>query len=283
VRRKSGAKWAAALGLAAVAAGAAGGFAPPGRAPAPRSAASDAVRAGAAPGTAPVPQAGAGPHRAFVFTRGIYSDGRGFRRGFRRGSWSVDYPKADEQFLTVLRRLVAIDAHDGENAVRLDDPGLRRYPFLYMLEVGYMQMTPEEVKGLREYLLAGGFLMVDDFWGTAEWYNFEMEIQRVLPEYPIVEVPLDHPLFHSVYNVDEVVQVPNVANARWGEQTWERDGFVPHVRGIFDEKGRLLVAINWNTDLGDAWEWAEQPYYPVNYSTYAFQVGVNTIIYAMSH
>lgn len=222
-----------------------------------------------------------GPHNAFVFTRAIYSGGRGFR-GFRRGSWATDYPKSDLQFLTVLRRLVDIDAYEGENAMRLDDPGIRRYPFLYMLEVGYMRMTAEEVNGLRDYLLAGGFLMVDDFWGTAQWLNFEAEMQRVLPEYPIVEIPLDHPLFSTVYHMDEVVQVPNVNNARWG-QTWEQDGFVPHVRGIFDEKGRLMVAINWNTDLGDAWEWAEQPDYPVRYSTYAFQVGVNTIIYAMSH
>ena len=281
MRRAGTTDWAAALGLLVVTAGTALALAPIARFRAP-------VRV-QVPGGGRVEShdarsvaAAAGPHNAFVFTRAIYSGGRGFR-GFGRGSWSTDYPKSDRQFLTVLRRLVDIDAYDDENAVRLDDPGIRRYPFLYMLEVGYMRLTPEEAEGLRGYLLAGGFLMVDDFWGTAQWYNFEMEIQRVLPEYPIVEIPLDHPLFHTVYNVGEVVQVPNVTNARWGEQTWERDGFVPYVRGIFDEKGRLMVAINWNTDLGDAWEWAEQPDYPVRYSTYAFQVGVNTIIYALSH
>ena len=220
--------------------------------------------------------------REFFFTRAIYSGG-----GYRRGSWAVDFPKADRQFLTIINRLVdLLDAYERENAVRLDDPDLRRFPFLYALEVGYMYMTEPEVKGLREYLLAGGFLMIDDFWGTWEWDNFEREIKRVLPEYQIEDIPLDHPIFNTVYNIEEIVQVPNIGNAQraqYGGRTWEQDGVVPHVRGIFDEDRRLMVIINWNTDIGDAWEWAESPYYPLKYSTYAIEVTVNTIIYAMSH
>jgi hypothetical protein len=274
VRRAGTTERTAAFGLLAVTAGAALGLAP---------VAGIAVR-GYAPGgaasSAPAPL----ENHAFVFTRAVYSGaGRGRYRGFGGGSWSTDYPKSDRQFLTVLRRLIDVDAYDDANPVPLADPGLRRFPFLYMLEVGYMRMTPEEVHGLRDYLLAGGFLMVDDFWGSAQWYNFQVEMEQVFPEYPIVELPADHPIFHMVYNIDEVVQVPNVTNARWGGPTYEQDGYVPHVRGIFDDKGRLMVVINWNTDLGDAWEWAEQPYYPVRYSTYAFQVGVNTIVYALSH
>ena len=146
-----------------------------------------------------------------------------------------------------------------------------------------MYMTEAEVKGLRDYLLAGGFLMIDDFWGSWEWANFETEIRRVLPEYQIVEVPLDHPIFNTVYNIKEIVQVPNIGNAQPGRRTWEQDGVVPHVRGIFDEDGRLMVIINWNTDIGDAWEWAESPYYPLRYSTYAIEITVNIIVYAMSH
>lgn len=218
--------------------------------------------------------------REFYFTRAVYSSyGRRWR-----GSWATDYPKADLQFLTVLRRLMQIDAYESENAIRLDDPELRRYPFLYAVEVGYMSLTDGEVRGLRDYLLAGGFLVVDDFWGTLEWLNFEAEIRRVLPEYPIVDIPLDHPIFHSFYDIDELLQVPNVGLARWGRgRTWERDGYIPYCRGIFDEKGRLLVLINWNTDLGDAWEWMDDPEYPLKYSTYAYQLGVNAIVYAMSH
>ena len=97
--------------------------------------------------------------------------------------------------------------------------------------------------------------MIDDFWGTYEWQVFESEILRVFPEYPIVDIPLDHPIFNQVYKIEEIIQVPNLPNAQGGP-TWERDGYYPAVRGIFDDQGRLMVVINWNTDLGDAWEWA---------------------------
>ena len=219
---------------------------------------------------------------AFYFTRGAYSSGRGWGGRRRGNSWDTDFPKADCQFNVVIRRLTNIDLYPYEHAITFDNPDLRRFPFLYILEVGRMSLTQEEIDGLRSYLLAGGFLMVDDFWGSYEWANFEDQIRQVLPEYPIVEIPLDHPLFNSFYHVTEVLQVPAYGRTRWG-QTWEQDGYVAHVRGIFNEDGRLLVAINWNTDLGDAWEWAERPDYPVRFSTYAFEMGVNYIIYAMSH
>lgn len=219
------------------------------------------------------------PH-SFYFTRAAYSGG-GYRWGGR--SWTTDYPKADRQFLAVVRRLTNLDASPKENAVRLTDPALRRFPFLYAVEVGHMSLSQAEATALREYLLAGGFLMVDDFWGTYEWANFEQEIRRVLPEYPIVEMPEDHPVFSSVYQISEIIQVPNVQQGMYGNRTHERDGYTPHVRGIFDDAGRLMVVINWNTDLGDAWEWAEQARYPLKYSTFAYQMGVNFIVYAMSH
>ena len=216
----------------------------------------------------------------FYFTRAIYSGGRGRRWGPR---WSTDYPKADLQFISILQRVTNLGVYEGQNAIRLNDPNLRRFPFLYALEVGSMTMTDEEVAGLRAYLIAGGFLLIDDFWGTWDWQNFEMEIRRVLPEYPIVDVPLEHPIFNMVYDIDEVVQVPAVNNAIYGGPTWERDGYVPETRAIFDEDGRMMVMINWNTDLGDAWEWADNPYYPLQFSTYAFQMGVNFVVYAMTH
>lgn len=219
-----------------------------------------------------------GPHD-FYFTRAIYSS----YGGRRRASWATDFPKADRQFLWGLRRLTNIDAYEAENAVGLTDPALRRFPFLYALEVGYMTLSPPEAEALRSYLLAGGFLMIDDFWGTRQWQNFEYEIRRVLPEFEIVELPMDHPLFRTFYEIDEILQVPQVGYAWYGGVTWERDGYVPRVLGIFDDEGRLLVAINWNTDLGDAWEWAEDPFYPLPLSTFAYQLAVNTIVYAMTH
>ena len=214
--------------------------------------------------------------REFFFTRAVYNS------GYRWSSWATDYPKADRQFLIILERLIDLDAYEAENAVRLDDPNVRRFPFLYALEVGDMYMSEAEAEGLRDYLLAGGFLMIDDFWGTWEWANFESEIRRVLPEHPIVDIPLDHPIFNTVYNIEEIVQVPSIGNAQGGP-TWERDGYEPQVKGIFDEDGRLMVIINWNTDIGDAWEWAESPYYPLRYSTYAIEITINIIVYAMSH
>ncbi len=215
----------------------------------------------------------------FYFTRAVYS---GIRRGFFE-SWRVDYPKADRQFLIGLRRLTNINAYEFENPVRLDDPNLRRFPFLYALEVGYMSLAEAEVSGLRDYLLAGGFLLIDDFWGTLEWENFESEMKRVLPGYAIVDLPLDHPLLSSFYEILEITQVPNVQQGIIGGPTWERDGYRPALRGIIDDKGRLMVVINWNTDLGDAWEWAKNTFYPLKYSNFAYQLGINAIIYAMSH
>jgi hypothetical protein len=220
--------------------------------------------------------------REFYFTRAIYSSYRG--RGYwGRGSWSTDFPKADRQFLIVVRRLLGLDAYEYENAVSLADPEIRRYPFLYALEVGRMALTEEEIHGLRGYLEAGGFLVIDDFWGTREWEVFEYNIRRVLPGREMVELPLTHELFRAFYEITDLKQVPNVNQGRFGGPTWERDGYEPKVLGIFDDHGRLMVVINWNTDLGDAWEWAEDPFYPLEYSTFAYEMGANMIVYGMSH
>ena len=151
-----------------------------------------------------------------------------------------------------------------------------------------MNMTEEEVEGLRGYLTAGGMMVADDFWGTYEWEHFEAQMARVFPDRRIVEVPADDPIFHQVYDIQEIMQVPNVRYARMIEAgyqdppTSEQDGVVPHVRGIYDDQGRLMVVINWNTDLGDAWEWAEDPFYPLKFSTFACEMGINMIVYAMS-
>lgn len=215
----------------------------------------------------------------FYFTRAAYSS---FGRGWRRGSWATDYPKADRQFLTVLRRLTNLDAFAYENAVLLTDERLRRFPFLYALEVGYMNLSPEEATGLRDYLKAGGFLVIDDFWGTREWLQFEHQMRQVFPNRPIVDLEMDHPVFSTFYDIEEILQVPAYRRQYYGGYS-ERDGYQPHVKGILDDDGRLMVMINWNTDLGDAWEWAEQPDYPLDRSTFAYQMGVNMVVYAMSH
>lgn len=217
----------------------------------------------------------------FYWTRAVYSGGGGYF-GRRRGAWATDYPKGDRQFLIVLKRLVRLNAYDWENAVHLADPDLRRFPVIYGVEVGNMNLTEEEVDGLRSYLEAGGFMIVDDFWGSREWAIFEWNMRRVFPDRPIVDLDLDHPLFSTFYDIEEIKQVPNIRNASWGIRTHESDGYTPYVRGISDDDGRLMVVINWNTDLGDAWEWAEDPRYPLEYSTFAYELGANMIVYGLT-
>ena len=224
-----------------------------------------------------------GVPREFYFSRMIYSGyGRGYGRG--RGRWATDYPKADQIFLSFIDRLLPnLDAYEHEHIISLDDPEIRRFPFLYALEVGSMALSPPEIEGLRGYLLSGGFLVIDDFWGSRQWANWEGEIRSVLPGYEIVDLSLDHPIFTAFYEIDEILQVPGIGRGIRGGPTYQSDGFVPMVKGIHDENGRLMVVINWNTDLGDAWEWADNPRYPLKYSTYAYEMGVNMIVYAMGH
>ena len=220
----------------------------------------------------------------FYWTRAVYSGrGRGWYGGRGGGSWATDYPKGDRQFLVVLKRLVRLNAYDWENAVHLADPDIRRFPIIYAVEVGRMDLTDEEVEGLRSYLDAGGFMIVDDFWGSREWAQFQYNMTRVFPDRAIVDLPITHPLFSTYYDIEEILQVPNINNGAGGYRTHERDGFVPYVRAILDDDGRIMVVINWNTDLGDAWEWAESPYYPLEYSRFAYELGANMIVYGMSH
>lgn len=245
-------------------------------------------------GPPPMPAAQELPHhpafREYYFSRVAYTGyARGWGRGFGRGgaSWAIDYPKADQIFLSFIDRLLSnLDAYEWQHPVLLDDPELRRFPYLYALEVGYMNLTPPEVVGLRGFLLAGGFLVIDDFWGPNEWANFEYQMEQVLPGYPIVDLSLSHEIFSTFYEITELLQVPsrsNGINSIYGGSTAECYGCLPQVKGIYDERGRLMVVINFNTDLGDAWEWADDPYYPLKFSTYAYEMGVNMILYAMSH
>ena len=151
-----------------------------------------------------------------------------------------------------------------------------------MVEVGAMDLNKDERTTVREYLLSGGFLVTDDFWGTWAWDGLMSEMALIFPDLPVVEISLTHPVFHTVHDIGALLQVPNVALAGT-DRTHEYDGYTPHVRGIFDRDGRLMVLINWNTDLGDAWEWADQADYPLRYSNYAYKLGVNIVMYAMMH
>ncbi|MGH7199010.1 MAG: DUF4159 domain-containing protein, partial [Planctomycetaceae bacterium] len=163
------------------------------------------------------------------------------------------------------------------------------HPFIYLIEPGTLEFTEDEVSALRRYLLNGGFLMVDDFWGEAEWDNFYHEIRRVFPDREPLELPLEHPIFHCVYDLTEKPQVPSIGVAQWGRAegvTWERaDAKQVHYRALFDDQGRMMAIICHNTDLGDGWEReGEDRWYFQEFSEKkSYPMGINIVFYAMTH
>ncbi len=226
---------------------------------------------------------GTGPTEAseFHFVRLAYQSRNGTGFG-RRGSWLTDWPEAEEHLLGGVHRLTRIDAGKQGRAISLMDEELFDYPWLYAVEVGYWYLDEMEAARLRDYLLRGGFLMVDDFHGTVEWTSFIDSMQRVFPDRPIVEVPVTDPVMHVLYDLDERVQIPGLGPVMAGV-TYERDGTVPHWRGIYDDQGRLMVMIDFNMDLGDAWEHADTPWYAERYTALAYRFAINYILYSMTH
>ena len=214
--------------------------------------------------------------REFTFSRLMYNGGSW---GYK--FWGTDFPQAERHLMTAMKRLTNIRTAATEHPIRIADPEIFRYPFVYAVEVGQMKLSSEEATILRKYLTRGGFLVVDDFWGSREWVHFESQIGKVFPDRPIFEIPMDHELFHCFYDIEEIVQVP--AYGRHFGATYEEDGYVARCLGIADDNGRLMVVINWNTDLGDAWEWVDRHQYPAQFSTPALKLGINMVVYAMSH
>ena len=217
----------------------------------------------------------------FVWTRLMY-DSPGYQFARNNNSWTTDYPKADKQFLQGMLRYTKLHASRKELVLRPDDPELLKHPFVYAVEVGYLKLSDQEAAHLREYLLRGGFLVVDDFHGTREWANFEQQMKKVFPDRPIRDVPLSDPIFHCLFDIQELFQVPGLQFLYTG-RIFEKDGYNARYAGIYDDKGRIMVMINFNQDLGDAWEWADLAAYPLRYTSQAYQLGSNYIIYSLTH
>jgi hypothetical protein len=198
-------------------------------------------------------------------------------------SWTQDYPRADRHFAKALRRLTRIQAGAVEQPVNLDDgDDVYNWPWLYAVQVGEWKLTGAQAQKLRDYLLRGGFFMGEDFWGSSEWNVFEESMQRVFPDRQIVEIEDADAIFHTVFDLDDRYQIPGEWSLRMG-RPYRNDGADPHWRGIYDDKGRLMVAICYNSDLGDSWEWADAPHYPEKYSALGIRIGVNYVVYAMTH
>jgi hypothetical protein len=223
----------------------------------------------------------------YTFVRTIYNSPMRGRRGYGyygAGTWTTDYPEADNNFIVGLREWAGTNLKIAARpeALEIMDDRIFDYPILYAVEPGFMELSDEQALRLREYIMRGGFFMVDDFWGEAEWENVQEQFHKILPEYEIKDLPLSHPIFHSYLDIEEVVQVPNVYNAQRGV-TSEKGGIVPHYMGVENKDGRLVAFVSRNCDLGDAWEWINDPVYPVKYGLPAYKVGINVVIYAMSH
>ncbi len=227
----------------------------------------------------------------FNFCRVAFQSGR-YRRG---GGWAVDYPRADINLSIRLSELtttrVSFDASQEPRhfVIQLTDEALFQCPFIMMTEVGGLYVDDAEAARLREYLLKGGFLWADDFWGSYAWEIFESQIRKVLPagEYPLRDLPLDHPLFRTQFVVKQVRQIPSIhhwAGSGGGTSEAGSDSAEPHARAITDRRGNVMVLITHNTDYGDSWEReADDPHYFLEFAIDGYALGINVVLYAMTH
>jgi hypothetical protein len=220
-----------------------------------------------------------------VFRQASNGDGAG---------WNVDWPRADENLSIRLSELsrtpVSMDAEGQPKhlLVRLTDPAITHCPFVMMTEPGGAYFDDREAASLRDYVLKGGFLWADDFWGEYAWQFWENQLRRALPSgsYPIVDVPLDHPIFHELFAVSSIPQIPGIGYWDGANRTSERgaETAVPHVRAINDTHGRIMVLMTHNTDFGDSYEReAENPLYFQRFSVPGYAFGINVLVYAMTH
>lgn len=212
-----------------------------------------------------------------------YFSGGGFRGGFGDGPWAIDFPDADVNFLRGVSRLTNIRVMSDPIVLGFDDPEIFDYPFLYMLEVGQgggIVMSPAETENLRQYLLRGGFLLIDDFWGQRQWDNFYAAFSQVFPDREIVELDPDHEIFHVYYDIEGPQMIPALYRSdEYGEQGINSASN----HAILDDEGRVMVLINWNSDMGDGWEHTYHPDYPTRYANAAYRLGINYLMYSLTH
>ena len=227
-----------------------------------------------------------GPNNELHLARLAFSHGVHSNWGPGRPWWRIDWPQAEQFFTGGIERYTSIDVAPDSVHVSLNDDNVFDYPWLLAQQVGRWQLSNTEASQLREYLMRGGFLVVDDFHGPQQWQVFEQVIRRVLPGFEIHELDNDNELLHVLYELDQRTQIPGRRHL-YGSANGEVQVRMPHSpprwRGISDAQGRLMVAINFNMDMGDAWEHANDPVYPVPMTSLAYRFGINYIIYAMTH
>ena len=225
------------------------------------------------------------PDAEFHFVRLEYRDRFTARRGFGRGWWRQDWPEAEIHFAMGLRRLTRIDVGERRH-VPLTDDRIFEYPWAYATQVGYWDLSSDEIDRLREYLLKGGFLVVDDFHGPQDWEVFRESMERVFPGKPITDIDAGDSLMRVLYDIKERTYIPGLRHLRrgpGGSVVVQPEFTPPYWRAIHDDDGHLVVAINFNMDVGDAWEHADMPEYPEAMTGLAYRFGINYIVYAMTH
>jgi hypothetical protein len=217
------------------------------------------------------------------------SSGFGFGGNWRRGytSWTDDYPRGDRKLVEMIRRFTRTNVRGVEHPVNPEiGDDLHHWPFMLVGLASAWELTDEMADNIREYLLRGGFLFCDSFFGTRDWLVFLESLNRIFPDRPVVDLTADEPVFHSVFELPQMIdtQIPN-ANSwlRGGPGYIGADGAVPHWRGVFDDDGRLMILIAHNNDVADAWQWADDPRYPADKANLALRFGVNVAVYAMTH
>ncbi len=198
--------------------------------------------------------------------------------------WSQDFPRADRHFSLAVRRLTRLSVRSVEQVVNLDEGDQYDWPWLYAVQVGEWGLTDKQGQALREYVLRGGFFFADDFHGIDEWNEFASRIQKAFPDRQIREIPDDDPIFHIVYDLKDKIQVPGRAHLGPGYKSQNGPTSLgAHWRGIYDDYGRVVVAIAYNSDIGDAWEYADDAWYPAKFADLSIRLGINYIVYPMTH
>jgi len=218
------------------------------------------------------------------------SAGSGFFRGgdWRQGGtgWTDDYPRADRELALMLRRLTRMNVRSVEQPVNLDDgDDVHHWPFLISGLAQSWNLSDAQAATLREYLLRGGFLFCDSFYGDRNWAAFAESLKRVFPDRPIVDLTDDHPIFHTAFSLPHMTgaQISNMNSLMAGGPGYLSGGRTPHWRGVSDDTGRLMVLIAFNNDVADAWQWADDPRYPAEQANLALRLGANIAVYAMTH
>jgi hypothetical protein len=232
----------------------------------------------------------------FHFVRLEYTDDPRFHRGFGfasrgargEGWWIVDWPDSDDHFTMGVRRLTRLAVGEPRH-FSLTDDRIWDHPWIYVTQSGWWGLTNAEVLRLREYLRRGGFLVTDDMWGEEAWEVFRNTMDRVLPGQPINDIALDDAVMHVLYDIEakDLTWIPGTRHLRRGyngEVTLQQPaGTTPAWRAMYDDHSRMVVAVNYNTDIGDAWEYADAPEYPEHMTALAYRYGINYLIYAMTH